>query len=1210
MTSEKWSIPNWKKNPFKGPRSYEEEDRSIFFGRSREVDDITKLISQNSVLIIYGKTGIGKSSIIKAGLQPAVKNNDYLPVYIPPFYHEETKDLRVYIYERLQVAVEEVNQQLQKESSSIYAGLEKLSLTPFKGQTLWEYFLQAPLKGKVKESEEEQELSCILIFDQFEEIFTKGSRGFGKFLSNIEELMNELSGLVENYNIREDEDDDLYYEYQDSKPLCKVVLSFREEYLPEFDVFEEKIPSLFLSGSRYRVNPLTRENALQIVENAGKRAFNPEARQQIVQLVARQEDQTGTRGIEPFLLSILCYQEYERFLQRNKDLSATDEPRKLEKEDIGEQRVEQVIRDYYQQSTKGCDYETIRFVEENLLSEQGVRTVYPLDDALQRHRANENSIVKLEEAKLLRRLHLGLENYLEITHDRLAGVIGENREHHRKAEESKKKRSRLLATSFLTFIVTLVFGAFLMTWLNREETARHRNKLQAKLLYIKTLDFIQEVKAEPIFNQRKSEKIVHALLQKAKSLDPSLEVDSNTLLKSHIRFYPFSEDNWTIPTRTIYFTKNSPDGNYMVIASEEDKVYFLNTRNGNLTSRPFPGKMEDVFFKEDSIPVILASMGMDSQLELRTLDGEVIKTWNISGWYYKNLSVRFSPDGGSFLLSGDDQPAALYDITQDSIDYYGDEDDIYYATYFSPNLILTASYEGVLDIWDYNRKSYSSMQVLPSISSRMNEYKKYFDSFEKGNIDYNFFKEMYRISEIMIFSDYIFFYTDFSLSIWDADKNKSLRNLGFLAYSDHLSFAMFDNNNKIILGLKDGRVLKWDWQSEEEGFISFKDSENIKNLYDFSGPLSALSISDSSGAILAASGSSFVKLNKAGDVVPSENHTGVINDLNFSSDNKYLVTASEDGTARVWDRKQGAQLSILSGHKGAVLQAEFMNNDQCIITRSLDATVKTWDFNGNNLKTIQKPGHKIDLIKISPQGGRFATLTKDGILNIWDTDGMEVSGNVNDMDSVKSFEFSEDGSRMLILTENKNMHLHDVNNNQNLIRKEDSIYYAVFNYRGGITALSNGVFKYWDKNGIAQTSGEPSFIPIPSGSGEVYIWGAGPKILASIDGASIRWVNDTLVGAIERGRLKIQSIKTLDEDSVHLSEFSTIDGYDDITAFAFSHDKKKIAFANNNFVVMTDLVQKNLEEILQERDFITDLKKDSVAYRRYQEIMEGVSMME
>ena len=69
-----------KNNPWLGLASYQVEDSALFFGREHEVASLDGTIRQNYSTIIYGKSGMGKTSLINAGLIPMLNGDGFLPL--------------------------------------------------------------------------------------------------------------------------------------------------------------------------------------------------------------------------------------------------------------------------------------------------------------------------------------------------------------------------------------------------------------------------------------------------------------------------------------------------------------------------------------------------------------------------------------------------------------------------------------------------------------------------------------------------------------------------------------------------------------------------------------------------------------------------------------------------------------------------------------------------------------------------------------------------------------------------------------------------------------------------------------------------------------------------------------------------------------------------------------------------------------------------
>ncbi len=77
----------------------------------------------------------------------------------------------------------------------------------------------------------------------------------------------------------------------------------------------------------------------------------------------------------------------------------------------------------------------------------------------------------------------------------------------------------------------------------------------------------------------------------------------------------------------------------------------------------------------------------------------------------------------------------------------------------------------------------------------------------------------------------------------------------------------------------------------------------------------------------------------------------------FSPDGERVVTASGDGTARVWDAATGKELAVLRGHEGEVRSAQFSRMGQRVVTASWDDTARVWDAaTGEELAVLR--GHE------------------------------------------------------------------------------------------------------------------------------------------------------------------------------------------------------------------------------------------------------------
>lgn len=114
-------------------------------------------------------------------------------------------------------------------------------------------------------------------------------------------------------------------------------------------------------------------------------------------------------------------------------------------------------------------------------------------------------------------------------------------------------------------------------------------------------------------------------------------------------------------------------------------------------------------------------------------------------------------------------------------------------------------------------------------------------------------------------------------------------------------------------------------------------------------------------------------------------HANWVHAAQFSPDGNEVVTASWDGTARVWDTQTGAEIGSPLQHGGRVLSASFSFDGKRIVTASYDGTAQVWDAQTD--KRIGKPMQHADPVwsaRFSPDGTRVVTASADGTARVWD----------------------------------------------------------------------------------------------------------------------------------------------------------------------------------------------------------------------------------
>src|SRR5690606_18542772 len=103
-----------------------------------------------------------------------------------------------------------------------------------------------------------------------------------------------------------------------------------------------------------------------------------------------------------------------------------------------------------------------------------------------------------------------------------------------------------------------------------------------------------------------------------------------------------------------------------------------------------------------------------------------------------------------------------------------------------------------------------------------------------------------------------------------------------------------------------------------------------------------------------------------------------------NADSTLLVTASEDGTARIWSAEDGMLRATLEGHRGAVLEAHFMADGLRVVTASKDRTIRFWNAdNGRLITTLHGHLDEVVNLEFDETQERMLSASLDGTARLW-----------------------------------------------------------------------------------------------------------------------------------------------------------------------------------------------------------------------------------
>jgi len=401
-------------NPWPGLASFREADRELFFGRERETEELFRLVLRERLTILFGLSGLGKTSLLQAGLFPRLREENVLPVLIRLEHAEGSPSCS----EQIQAAI---------TRSAAAAGAEIPAVRP--DETVWEYFHR---QGNDFWSARNRPLTPLLVFDQFEEIFTLGG---GK--PATAELVETLASLSEGYppaavKARIDANPAAAKELSFARHSYKLLLSLREDFLPDLEALRDRLRAI--GNNRLRVRRMTGENALRVVSLPGRGLIDAEVAEQVVRFVAGEErtDEPAPLGeleIEPALLSIVCRELNNKRRSRGEARITAD---------LLEGSRTEILTDLYERSLADLGPEVRSFIEEKLLTVSGFRDNVALENALATPGVTRAEIDRLTERRLLRIEDRGNGQRLELTHDVLTGVVRRSRDTRRQREERER----------------------------------------------------------------------------------------------------------------------------------------------------------------------------------------------------------------------------------------------------------------------------------------------------------------------------------------------------------------------------------------------------------------------------------------------------------------------------------------------------------------------------------------------------------------------------------------------------------------------------------------------------------------------------------------------------------------------------------------------------------------------------------------------------
>lgn len=367
-------------SPFKFLDAYTAADSEVFFGRSSETEQLYRLIGETDIVLVYGQSGTGKTSLIQCGLANRIRQTDWYPLWVRRRAN--------------------INASLAHEISAA-------ALTPIEAGATTVKAIQSLYLDHLR--------PVYLIFDQFEEMFVLGTA------LEQESFYAMIAQIIA------------------SDVACKIIISLREEYLAQLDRFERLVPNLF--NKRLRVELMSPAQIERVISGSCEaHGIGLEHGTDTVRLIIDKLSDGGQNYVQLAYLQVYLDSLYDRVTADGLDgqVMFTDAAieRTGELGDILSNFLDNRIRDIgaeLQAEFPGASHGGLRQLLEEFVSVEGTKQPTTPDELAQRMPNCgpwvAPALVKLQASRVLREV----DGRYELAHDALAARIVETRSDERQA---------------------------------------------------------------------------------------------------------------------------------------------------------------------------------------------------------------------------------------------------------------------------------------------------------------------------------------------------------------------------------------------------------------------------------------------------------------------------------------------------------------------------------------------------------------------------------------------------------------------------------------------------------------------------------------------------------------------------------------------------------------------------------------------------------